>query len=99
LEMSRWQGTINPLPYSGGPRRARPRRLSDEKYLGPFGDSGESLAGATCLGLECPVRFANGRNRIAGLRRLLSRRKNRIRAYVSAASDFGPLASKFHPGR
>jgi hypothetical protein len=50
-------------------------------------------------GLEFSVRFASDRNRIAGIRRLLSGRKNRIRAHVSAASGFGPLASEFHLGR
>ena len=49
--------------------------------------------------MERPVQFANARNRIAGLRRLLSGRTNRIRAHVSAASGFGALASEFDPGR
>src|SRR5206468_5261863 len=74
LEMSRRQGYNTSSPYSRGPRRVRLTRFSDEKYLGPAGDSGQSLANATRLGLEHPVQFANGRNCIASLGRVLRMR-------------------------
>ena len=47
--------------------------------------------------LECRVRYAHGYDRRVGVRRLLSGGKTRNSANVSAASDFGALASEFNP--
>ena len=48
--------------------------------------------------MECPAQFADADDGPGGVRRLLSGGEDRIRADVSAASGFGPLACELYLG-
>ena len=48
--------------------------------------------------MECPAQFADAREGLGGVRQLLSGGEDRIRADVSTASGFGPLASELYLG-
>src|SRR6266576_2229630 len=97
--------SVSPVVYCLSFLCTRPRRvcliingritgLSDEKYLGAVGDSGESVPRGACWRLESAIRFADGRDRSAGVRRVLSWREDRICADFPTASSFSSLAAQ-----